>query len=319
MDKKVFILVCVLVSLLSMPVFGAVTQQQTSVTTTVQNVEPYIHNNTFVMQIYTVQNYKVYEVVGGLAAPGLIRTNATVPYAFYGEGVYFKINVSDQNGEGDLDNGDVKVVLDPDYPYVGNGNEIILQAGYNPSTVGDGDQYNLTFQKDWTVGNQYGLYYIYIMAADEHSLAADDNTICVGKIFLNPAVGIDANTTSITFGNVNPGDTNVMAQESPIVVNNTDPDNVGLKVIVGISTTDLTNQNGGGQIPASNMRAHIIQANGITYDYNVTMSSSAQITLFDFLKPGQSNALMFDMYLNVPSPLVSGTYSGSATIYAVGI
>ncbi len=319
MDKRVFVLAGLIAALLCVPALAS-TQQQTSVTTNVQNVAPHIYNGTFKTQIKTIQGSVVYESIGNYITPNLLRTNAIIPYAFYGEGISFSVKVSDQNGEGDLDNGDVKIVLDPDYPHVNDGDEIVLQAGYNPATVGDSDQYNLTFQKDWTVGNQHGLYYVYVMATDEHGLAADDNAVCVGRIFLNPAVGIDVNVTSLTFGNVVPGETNVLANESPIVVNNTDPDHVGMMLAIGISTTDLTNQDGGGQIPASNMWANIVSVNNMTTNYNVTMSNSAQVILtYPGIYPGQNNALMFNMYMNVPTPLVSGTYTGSATIYAIGI
>ena len=139
----------------------------------------------------------------------------------------------------------------------------------------------------------------------------------VGIEVVADATGNRTTLSGINFGSVTPGQTDVPAQENTIAIVNTDPDGVGIKIIAAASATSLTGP--GGSIEAENITAEILKANNETQGYSVTMSNAAQVTLFELLKPGVNNELEFNVTLDVPSPLVSGSYSGSMTFYAVGI
>jgi len=327
--KKVLAVVGLLVMLVSTvaPVFGATTSTSTTTTTTVKNVAPHIYDNTFGMQIKTVENWLVYSEYGGVVNTLLFRGDALVPYAYAGEGVTFYVTIGDDNGEGDLDGAQVFFILDKDGNLATTTDQITIIAGYDSSTVGDGDPYNLTFFAEYTVDSSaYGKYFIYVKAADEYGIAADNSPVCVGEIFLNPAVGIDVvadatgNRTAlsgINFGSVVPGETDVPAEENVIGITNTDPDAVGMKILVAASATSLSGP--GGAIPAENIEAELLKANNQTVSGTITMSNAAQVTLWEALKPGVDNELEFNLTLDVPSPLISGSYSGTMTFYALGL
>ena len=299
-----------------------------STSASVNNCAPIINCSSYSMNITTLQGFLVYEYsqTGGVT-PSLFRSNALVPYAFTGEGITFEVNVSDLNGESDLVGGDVMVILvDASNPY----STMSIHMGFDDATQGDADTTSLRYHTQWTVPNVYGLYNVTIYAHDKNGANAVPNNIYKGQIFLNPMVGINItgnNTgtptpfTGLSFGSVNPGQKNVPANENKITIHNTDPDNVGMQLAVAASATSLNSINAGQLIPASCLHANITKANGNPFIPPIyrQFQNNARILLWQPLKPCMANALEMDVYLDVPSPLAPGSYSGSMSIYGLGL
>ena len=298
-------------------------------TATVDNLKPVVNCSSYEMVIRTVQGIKVYEYKNTTGVtPGLLRSDALEAYAYTGEGVTFYVNVSDPNGEQDLQTNGAGV----DFLLVPQGQSpsnptYVIHAGFDTSTSGDADLTTLTFYAQWTVpAGAYGCFDVYVKATDKHG--ACTGYIKKGKIFLNPMIGINvtkdndaypAPFTGLSFGNVNPGDTNVPATENVVTIHNIDPDGVGTKIAVFVSATSMTQAGGTGIIPAENIKAHVIKANNMTHSYNTHLQNNVKVLLWQPLKPCHTNALEVNFTLDVPTPLPSGCYGGSITFYGLGL
>jgi len=299
-----------------------------STSANVVNCAPTINCSSYSMNITTLQGFLVYNYsqMGGVT-PGLFRSNATIPYAFTGEGVTFEVNISDSNGEADIVGGDVEVILvDASNLF----NTIHIPMGFDDATQGDNDTLSLRYHAQWTVPNVYGLYNVTIYAHDKNGANAVPNNVYKGQIFFNPMVGINItgnNTgtptpfTGLSFGSVTPGQKNVPANENRITIHNTDPDNVGMQLAVAASATSLSSNNAGQMIPASCLHANITKANNNTFTPALyrQFQHNARILLWQPLKPCSTNALEMDVFLDVPSPLAPGSYTGSMSIYGLGL
>ncbi|ACX72518.1 conserved hypothetical protein [Methanocaldococcus vulcanius M7] len=298
-------------------------------TATVSNLPPVVNSSSYEMTIKTVQGVTVYEYrnTSGVA-PNLLRSDAYVPYAYTGEGITFYVNVSDPNGEQDLQtNGaGVDFLLVPEGQNPANP-AYVIHAGFDPTTSGDSDLSTLKFYAQWTVpAGSHGCFDVYVTARDKHGVCT--GPIYKGKVFLNPMIGINvtkdndatpAPFTGLSFGNVTPGQQNVSAEENVVSVHNLDPDNVGTKVGVFVSATSLAQVGGTGIIPAENIEADVIKVNNATIHHEITLQNNVKILLFEPLKPGNANALEVNFTLDVPEPLPSGCYGGSITFYGIGL
>ncbi|ADC70208.1 conserved hypothetical protein [Methanocaldococcus sp. FS406-22] len=296
---------------------------------TVANLNPIINCSSYELVIKTVEGLKVYEYKNTTGVtPNLLRSDALEAYAYTGEGVTFYVNVSDPNGEQDLQTNGAGV----DFLLVPQGGSpanptYTIHAGFDPATSGDDDLTTLTFYAQWTVpAGAHGCFDVYVKARDKHG--ACTGPIYKGKIFLNPMIGMNvtkdndaspAPFTGLSFGNVNPGDTNVPANENVVTIHNIDPDGVGTKIAVFVSATSLTQAGGTGIIPAENIKAHLLKANGNPISGTVTLQNNVKVLLWQPLEPCHANALEVNFTLDVPTPLPSGCYGGSVTFYGLGL
>ncbi len=313
--------------------FAISTSSGTSHTSaTVNNLPPVVNCSSYELLIKTVQGAKVYEYknTSGVT-PNLLRSDALEAYAYTGEGVTFYVNVSDPNGEQDLQTNGAGV----DFLLVPHGQSpsnptYVIHAGFDSTTSGDADLTTLKFYAQWTVpAGAHGDFDVYVEARDKHG--ACTGPIYKGKVFLNPMIGMNVTKdndatptpfTGLSFGNVNPGDTNVSADENVVTIHNIDPDGVGTKIAVLASATSLTQAGGTGIIPAENIKAHLLKANGApvpAWMTPVTLQNNVKVLLWKPLKPCNANALEVNFTLDVPTALPSGCYGGSITFYGLGL
>ena len=254
------------------------------------NIAPYIDDTSFALKIIA-EDDEVY--------PAGDREYATIPFAFTGEDLVFAIAVTDDNGEEDIAEA-VTLFLSDDESV--DADDISLPLSVLESTK-DGDV-RLTFTEAWNVPSlAYGRKSILITATDSGGLAADNNGLKVGAVFINPQIGFEiASSTgedieSIQFPESAPGTTGVSAQKSPIRIRNTDPDGVGMYVTVLAQGDNLVNQDVTGSIPIENMKVD-----------GMPLSTELQIIDED-LAPDESNDHLFS--IDYPVPLPAGSYAGT--------
>ncbi|MEM3737478.1 MAG: hypothetical protein QXJ75_05290 [Candidatus Bathyarchaeia archaeon] len=250
---------------------------------------PHIEENTFSMETYA----------GGLRC---LRSEAKMPYTFYGETVKFKVNITDEDGISDIDfDGAAKVILSSD--------EVIslddFALALNLSEIVDATCGN--FEGEWSVPADYGLFNIFIVAFDSDLTPADNCGVKVGGIFLNPRVMESVSSPSLSFGSVVAGNENVSAAQNPFIVTNMDPDNVGMKIDIFIYGTDLSHEFLDAKIPVSNIRVEG-GSGGVIY-------LSAVPQKIDTLSSGASGSYCF--YLDAPPSMPAGDYNGKVTIQPV--
>lgn len=254
------------------------------------NVPPSIDDTSFAIKI--IAEEEVY--------PAGDRAAATIPFAFTGEDVVFTIDITDDNGEEDIEDA-VTIFLSGDESV--DAGDISLPMDAVESTK-DGDV-RLTVTKTWNVpAYEYGKKNILVTAMDSGGLSANNDGIKVGEVFVNPQIGFEITSGtgedigSIQFSEGAPGTTNVSAQDS-IQIKNIDPDGVGMSVNVLVQGEDLVNQNVTGSIPIANMKVD-----------GSPMSTALQ-TINENQAPGESSTHAFS--LDYPLPLPTGNYVGTVT------
>jgi len=330
--------VLVIVGLLIATIAGiSIAYAGTPVGTTVKPVQPHIEDGTFSMKIKTINDVEVY--------PTGLRFDCNIPYAFDGEALELWINVSDPNGEQDLVTGNAEVKF---YLFKDNNTDqppIEIKAGVVASSLADSDNDTATFYASYTVPKASivkGDYYIYVYACDSGSLEADnanvysaalrENLYYTGvHVFLNPTVAYSINVSSIQFGQVGPGDVDVPSLNNTVGITNADPDNVGMKIGVGLALTPLVKAGSDWKIDPSNIDVDTVAMNGTalhteisagapdetaSLDYEPTLANSEVVLNPYLVKSGMSISVNF--FLDVPMPLASGDYTGTLTIYAHG-
>ncbi len=255
------------------------------------NVPPAIDDTSFGMKI--IAEKEVY--------PSGDRASATIPFAFTGEDVIFTIDVTDDNGEEDIQSA-VTIFLSDDESV--DGGDVSVSADAVESTK-DGDV-RLTVTKTWNVpASEYGKKIILITAEDSGGLSATNSGIKVGEVFINPQIGFEItssteeNIVSLQFAEYPPGTTDVSAYQNPIQIKNNDPDGVGMRIKVLVQGDALVNQDRTGSISISNMKVD-----------GASMSTALQ-TIDENLAPGESNTYEFS--LDYPVPLPAGNYIGTVT------
>ena len=260
------------------------------------NVPPAIDTASFVFSI--TAEAEVY--------PGGARATAAIPFAFTGEDIVFTIEVTDDNGEEDIEDG-VMIVLSEDESVDADDISIPLNA---VESTKDGDV-RLTFTKTWNVpADAYGEKNILVTAADSGGLSADNSGTKTGVVFVNPQIGFEITTDtgedvgSIPFAEGAPGTTDVSAQDS-LRIKSLDPDGVGMNVTVLVQGEDLENQNAAGSIPIAKMKV------------DGTPMSTALQTIDECLAPDESSTHSFS--LDYPLPLPAGNYVGTVTFEIVAL
>ncbi len=254
----------------------------------VNNSAPFIDAHSFSMKIFLEE--EVY--------PTGVRGGARIPYAFQGEALKFNVSVSDDNGDQDIQSA--SIVLSEDDTPDGDDLTVPLKAVEDER---DGDS-RLAFRASWMVSSSaQGLKKILVTSMDANGSEATNNGVIVGEVFLNPTVHYEIKSGDEALASVSfeggAGDVNVNARENPITINNTDPDKVGIKIRVRVWGTDLTNKNGEGVIPISNMKAN-----------GMKMSSEPQLLFV--VDSGNTETLEFT--LDFPIPLPAGSYKGTVKI-----
>jgi len=253
----------------------------------VNNSAPSIDAPSFSMKIFLDE--EVY--------PTGVRGGAIIPYAFQGEALKFNVSVSDDNGDQDIQSA--SIVLSEDDVLDGDDLTVPLEA---VEAERDGDS-RLAFRASWIVSSAHGLKKILVTSMDANGSEATNNGVIVGEVFLNPTVHYEVKSGGEALASVSfegeAGDVNVNARENPITISNMDPDKVGIKIRVHVWGTDLTNKNGEGVIPISNMKA-----NGIKL--------SAEPQLLFLVDSGNTETLEFT--LDFPIPLPAGSYKGTVKI-----
>jgi hypothetical protein len=247
------------------------------------NVPPSINDTSFTLQVLA-EGKEVY--------PAGDRANATIPFAFTGEDLVFTIEVADDNGEEDIEDG-VTLFLSDDA--VVDDDDISLSFNALESTK-DGDV-RLTFTTSWNVDAfAYGGKNVLITATDSGGLSADNNGLNVGTVFINPQIGFEItydtgeDVESIQFPEGAPGTMNVSVMNS-LRVKNSDP--------VLVQGDNLVNQNVTGSIPIGNLKVD-----------GAPMSAELK-TIESYLAAYESSTHLFS--IDYPIPLPAGNYVGTVT------
>jgi len=212
------------------------------------------------------------------------RTYPKIPYSFTGESITFNIDVNDNNGADDIRSA--SIVLSEDDAVSPDDITIELDNSFNVNETCK--EYTGTYT---VKSSDYGLRYIIAVVEDLEGSKAEK---LVGKVFLNPKIGVEIpNLTTIDFGVGKPGE----ISNATVTIKNVDPDGVGLKLDVYIKPDSLTN--GYYTIPPE-----YIKCNGITLNTNFEKIAT--------IAPNET--LTLNLELIRPIPLPAGKYTGNLEI-----
>jgi len=327
MNNKIFAMVAALLMVLTMVTPALADMGSVS---TVNNVAPVIDCDSFAMEIASSTGDLLWDGAGNG-----VRGALADPYMVDGETLSFTVDVSDTNGESDLETtGTIAVGFfrstadETDWSNA----ELVYKLGVDRATMGDSDINEVTFIADKILNEGLdGEYVVYVGASDSFSENPEtdgwfffgdyaDDQCLVATIYMNPLTGLtivdgnDNTFANINFGAQDPGTTDVLAEQNTIKVTNSG--DFGAIQDILVRTDDMTKAGiylGNSIIPAGNM---FLTSQGVSAGIdmgNFDMSTEEQ--------PGAKNVpngdnWMFDLDLDFPATLADGAYEGQFIIIA---
>jgi hypothetical protein len=269
--------------------------------TEVENVAPVIEEGSLVVQIVDNEG-----VAWGWTAGGNSGDRA-MPYILKGEQLQITLDVSDANGEDDLTGMVVTMNLMPGLTFTGSliATTIDPDAGIAKGSYGG----NLTI--DETVAE--GKYDITIDVTDPAG-ATDTYDPAIyepGADILKPTLSLEVDKTTVLFPECQPGDLGIASNDNPVHL--TPLAVIGeehIPVVFSLWHSGVDMVHGDNVIPAS----AIVWS---TTD-NITSNSldTLRLTIVSGVQEGTAIAVYY--WLNVPSPLATGDYSGRINFTFIG-
>jgi hypothetical protein len=268
---------------------------------TVENVAPVIEQGSLVVQIVDGEGV----AWGWSAAAGNDSGDRTMPYILGGEQLHFELEVSDANGEDDLNAMQVIVHLGPDI--FGTGSLVTLNidpdAGISKGTYAG----NLVADDNMPTGK----YDITIDATDPASATDTYDPVIYepGADILRPALSLLVDKSNVLFPESRPGDEGIASTDNPVSL--TPLAVIGdehIPVVFSLSHTGVDMVNGGNVIPASSIVWAVtdsISSDGLSSDYKQTIASGVS----------EGTTIQVYYWLNVPTPLATGDYSGQINYF----
>jgi hypothetical protein len=266
---------------------------------TIENVAPVIEEDSLVVQIVDDEGI----AWGWSASGGHDSGDRTMPYILKGEQLYFELEVSDDNGETDLSAMVVKMNLGPDISFNGS-----LVSTIDPDT----GSYSGNLTADDSVAT--GKYDITIDVTDPADATdAYDPSIYEPEVdILKPTLSLLVDKTTVLFPESRPGDQGIASGDNPISL--TPQAVIGdehIPVVFSLSHTGVDMVNGDNVIPASAIVWSL--TDNITSN---SLSSSIKQTIVSGFQEGTTIQVYY--WLNVPTPMATGDYTGRINYFFRG-
>jgi hypothetical protein len=268
---------------------------------TVANVAPVIEQGSLIVQI--VDNEGV--AWGWSAAAGKDSGDRTMPYILGGEQLHIELEVSDANGADDLNAMQVIMHLGPDIFCTGS----LVTLTIDPDAGISKGTYSGNIVADDTMLT--GKYDITIDATDPASATDTYDPIVYepGADILRPALSLVVDKSNVLFPESQPGDQGVASPDNPVSL--TPVAVIGdehIPVVFSLSHSGVDMVNGDNVIPASAIVWSLTDSVGsdaLSSDYKVTIASGV----------AEGATVQVYYWLNVPTPLATGDYSGQINYF----